>query len=64
MKINTIISGTYSVIQHTESQYKLVRVLGYYDSELEAESDLQAILHGWKSEREVEREYQKSLIDS
>lgn len=64
MKINAIISGSYSVIQHTEGQYKLVRVLGYYETECEAERELQAILTGSKSEREVELAYHQSLADS
>ncbi|MFC4408992.1 hypothetical protein ACFOZY_00940 [Chungangia koreensis] len=64
MKINTIISGVYSVIQHTEGQFKLVRVLGYYESEVEAERELQAILNGRKTEREVEHAYHQSLTDS
>lgn len=64
MKLHQIISGRYSVIQHTKGQYKLVRVLGYYDSEEQAERELYAILFGRKSEREVEQAYHRSLSDS
>jgi hypothetical protein len=55
MKINRILSGVYSVIDHAGKK-RLVRIIGEYKTEEEANRDLYDILMNYKTESEVEKE--------
>ncbi|MGB3261339.1 hypothetical protein [Paenisporosarcina sp.] len=51
------IGGTYTVIEHRKDRYQLVRIIGEYKNEEEAEKDLIDILLKIKKEYEVEDLY-------
>ena len=51
------IGGTYTVIEHRKDRYQLVRIIGEYKNEEEAEKDLTDILLKIQKEYEVEDVY-------
>ena len=50
---------TYTVNQLKNGQYVLVKVLGEYENEIEANDNLIEVVTGGKTEKELLREYAK-----
>jgi hypothetical protein len=53
MKINKITSPSYSIIKQPTGRYRLVKVIGEYNSVDEANSDMYKLLTNQKTEQEV-----------
>lgn len=57
MRILTITSSTYSVIEHEKNRYRLVKIIGEYKDQTDAYRDVHNILSGKKSESDIEHKY-------
>ncbi|MGG0716275.1 hypothetical protein ABE096_01570 [Robertmurraya massiliosenegalensis] len=60
MEIHYVTSSTYSVLEHRKGKYRLVKIVGEYESRKEAFSDLVDLLENMKNENQVEKEKWKN----
>lgn len=59
MKVEYILSSTYNILEHRKGRYRLVKVIGDYDSKEKALKDLLFILERIVPEEEIEAKWRK-----